>query len=543
MKEKLRPQGKEENIIFVSEDKHKVTFIDYDTSMIEDPEVPNPQYVDHGANAVCVAKPQRSGYEFSAWKCILSDGTQFTGSGDPWLNVTEDRIIQAVYEPNANIIVPDGNDYKLTMVDGTANGQTEPITAKGGDKITIAPITKTDGSQFQYWSVEPKDYTNLFVNGVATANGTFIMPNDDVTLTANFSSGNKPGGDNGNKPGGDNGNEPGGDNGNKPGTDSSKKYKVTVNYGSGSGEYAAGVTVNISAFAPESSSRVFSKWTTNNSGLGFANANAATTSFIMPAADVTVTANYRVRTDDDDDDDQPSRRPGTNTNTNTVTNRPSSSTGTTGTTGTVTNPETGSTNTGSTNNNGNKIYITKNGVSNTDVASISVDGSTDNFIVRITESAEATAAVEEALINKHGSLDGLAYFPMDISLYDSTGQNKITDTYGLNITVTMPIPDVLIQYGGNARVAAADNGNLQQLTPRFTTIDGIACISFVPPHFSPYVIYVDTNNLIAGQTLDATPSTGDPIHPKWFAAIGMACISIILFATSDGRRRRNFGAA
>lgn len=539
MKEKLRPQGKEENIIFVSEDKHKVTFIDYDTSLIVDPEVPNPQYVDHEANAVCVAKPQRSGYEFTEWKCILSDGTQFKGSGDPWLKVTEDRIIQAVYKPNANIIVPDGNDYKLTMKDGTANGQTE-LTAKGGDRINVAPVAKTDGSKFQYWTVEPNEHTNLLVDGVATANTTFIMPNADVTLTANFSGGSS-GGDNpgGNKPGGDN---PGGD---KPGgSDSAKKYKVTVNYGSGSGEYEAGVTVNISAFAPESSSRVFSKWTTNNSGLGFANANSATTSFIMPAADVTVTANYRVRTDDDDDDDQPSRRPGTNTSTTTtVTNRPSSSTGTTGTTGTVTNPATGSTNTVSTNNDGNKIYITKNGVSNKDVASISVDGSTDNFIVRITESAETTAAVEEALINKYGSLDGLAYFPMDISLYDSTGQNKITDTYGLNITVTMPIPDVLIQYGGNSRVAAADNGNLQQLTPRFTTIDGIACISFVPPHFSPYVIYVDTNNLTAGQTLDATPSTGDPIHPKWFAAIGMACISVILFVTSDGRRRRNFGTA
>ena len=262
-----------------------------------------------------------------------------------------------------------------------------------------------------------------------------------------------------------------------------------------------------------------------------------------------MTANYKVRSDDDDDDDDgPSRRPGTNTSTTTVPNRPgSSSTGTTGTTGTVTNPTSGSSNTGNTgstaNNNGNKIYITKNGVSNKDVASISVDGSTDNFIVRITESAEATAAVEEALINKYGSLDGLVYFPMDISLYDSTGQNKITDTYGLNITVTMPIPDVLIQYGGNSRVAAADNGNLQQLTPRFTTIDGIACISFVPPHFSPYVIYVDTSNLTAGQTLDSTPSTGDPIHPKWFAAIGMACISILLFVTSDGRKRKNYKAA
>ena len=92
-------------------------------------------------------------------------------------------------------------------------------------------------------------------------------------------------------------------------------------------------------------------------------------------------------------------------------------------------------------------------------------------------------------------------------------------------------------------LAAADNGVLQQITPRFTTIDGIACVSFIPPHFSPYVIYVDTNNLIAGQMLDATPATGDPIHPKWFAAIGMACVSILLFVLSDGRKRKNYRAA
>ena len=87
----------------------------------------------------------------------------------------------------------------------------------------------------------------------------------------------------------------------------------------------------------------------------------------------------------------------------------------------------------------------------------------------------------------------------------------------------MPIPDALIQYGGNAKVAAADNGYLQILNAKFTTIDGIACITFTPPHFSPYVIYVDTNNLIAGLSYDQTPQTGDPIHPKWFLAIGFAC--------------------
>lgn len=524
-----------DNIEFVGEDKHKVTFIDYDTTMLTDPQVDNPQYVSHGEDAICLSTPSRTGYEFSGWKCILADGTQFKGPGDPWKNVTEDRIIQAVYKPNSNIIVSDGNEYTLTIENGTANGTTGEIKAKGGDRITIIADTKTDGSTFQYWSVEPTGYSNLFVDGMGVNSTVFIMPNENVKITANFSGGNgdTPGG---NTPGG---NTPGG---NTPGGNDGTKYKLTVNYGSGSGEYAAGTTVSISAFAPDSSSKVFSRWSSSNASVGFASATSASTTLVMPESDLTVTANYKTRVDDDDDDDDDDSRrpgrPGTSTNTTTVNKTPNASTTTTttSTTGTVTDNTTG-------NNNGNKIYITKNGISNKDVASITVDGSTDNFIVRITESAEATAAAEESLINRYGSLDGIVYFPMDISLYDSTGQVKITDSYGLNITVTMPIPDVLIQYGGNARVAACDNGNLQQLTPRFTTIDGIACISFVPPHFSPYVIYVDTNNLIAGQMLDQTPSTGDPIHPKWFLAIGMACFSIILFATSDGRRKKSIKAA
>lgn len=414
---------------------------------------------------------------------------------------------------------PDGT-YTVTVNNGTGGGTYRP-----GTTVTITANAAPTGQTFTNWTA-----TGVTLANANTASTTFTMPSANVTVTANYSGGSNSGDNNNN---------------NNNNNDNTTKHKVTVNYGSGSGEYAAGETVNITANAPESSSRVFSRWTTSNSGLGFANANAVSTSFVMPATDVTVTANYRARTsdDDEDDDDSTSRRPGTNTSTNTVTNRPGSSTNTTGTTGTVNNPTNGTSSGTTNNNNGNRIYITKNGISNTDVASLAVSGSTDNFIVRITESAEATAAVEQALTNTYGSLNGLAYLPMDISLYDATGQNKITDSTGLNITVTMPIPDVLIQYGGNARVAAADNGNLVQLTPRFTTIDGIACISFVPPHFSPYVIYVDTNNLIAGQMLDSTPATGDPIHPKWFAAIGMACVSVLLFVLSDGRKRKKYRAA
>ena len=472
-----------------------------------------------GATVTITATPPSVGATFVNWTTTTT-GLKLT---DPTATTTTFLMPASNVTVTANYTTggtTNPTTYTVTVKNGTGGGKYAP-----GATVTIKANTPNTGASFVNWTTAT---AGVAFASATSATTTFKMPESDVTVTANFSDGT--------------GGQPSDPN-NPDNPSGTKKYKATVNYGSGSGEYEAGVTVNISAYAPESSSRVFSKWTTNNSGLGFANANAASTSFVMPAADVTVTANYKVRDDDDDDDDddRPSRRPGTNTSTNTVTNRPGSSSSTPGSTGTVNNPSSGAT--GTTDNNGNRIYITKNGISNTDVASLAVSGSTDNFIVRITESPEATAAVEQSLTNTYGTLQGLAYLPMDISLYDSTGQNKITDTHGLNITVTMPIPDVLIQYGGNARVAAADNGGLQQLTPRFTTIDGIACISFVPPHFSPYVIYVDTNNLIAGQMLDATPATGDPIHPKWFAAIGMACISILLFVASDGRRRKNYRAA
>lgn len=539
LKDALAKEHKQDNIVWAEYDKeYIVTWLDYDLSVIKQ------DTVLKGGSVTPPADPKRNGYKFTGWISRIG-GDVITDKDDPkpYENVTEDRTIIATYETDFKSVVSDGNDYQLTVNNGKAliGGEvvtTFPVSLKGGDSVTLMAA---DEEKFSVWTTDPREYISL-VDNPSAYTSLFTMPNKDVTVTANdaVDSGSQtPGGSGSDNPGGSGS---GGDNQGGSGSgdnDNKTKYKLTVNYGSGSGEYEAGTSVTISAYAPESSSRVFSRWTSNNSSLGFASATSATTTLVMPAADATVTANYKARVDDDDeDDDDTSRRPNTNTTT-TVTN-PSSNSGSNGsnTSGTVTN------NNNNNNNGGSKIYITKNGVSNKDLASVSVSGSTDNFIVRISETDEATAAAEEALINRYGSLDGLVYFPMDISLYDSTGQNKITDTYGLNITITMPIPDVLIQYGGNSRVAATDNGTLQALNPvKFTTIDGIACISFVPPHFSPYVIYVDTNNLTAGQTLDSTPSTGDPIHPKWFLALGMACVSVILFAASDGRKRKKYRTA
>ena len=62
---------------------------------------------------------------------------------------------------------------------------------------------------------------------------------------------------------------------------------------------------------------------------------------------------------------------------------------------------------------------------------------------------------------------------MDISLYDSTGRTKIADTSGISVNITLPLPDELVQYAGNNKIAAVSNGSLEDLSARFTTIDGV----------------------------------------------------------------------
>lgn len=187
---------------------------------------------------------------------------------------------------------------------------------------------------------------------------------------------------------------------------------------------------------------------------------------------------------------------------------------------------------------GTSVDVSKTGISNKGLVSATVNGSTDDFVLKISDSESARSAVEQALLNEYGSLDDIRYFAMDISLYDKTGTTKIQNTDGVSVTITMPIPDALTSYAGNNKAGAVVNGNtLEKLQAKFTTIDGVPCISFVATHFSPYTIYVDLNNMSATGTIDSTPVTGDPIHPKWFLSIGLALISVMLFFMKGSKRK------
>jgi hypothetical protein len=269
--------------------------------------------------------------------------------------------------------------------------------------------------------------------------------------------------------------------------------------------------VTISAYAT-GDGMAFDRWTTASTGVGFQNAVSPMTSFIMPAGNVAVTATFKAGLDSETGS-------GTPTNNN-------SGGGSEGGTGT----DDGSG--GGYNDSRTTVQITKPGIPSTDLASATVNGSNDYFVVKITDDPVATATAIEALQKQYGDINNIRYSAMDISLYDATGVTKITDTAGLTVDITIPLPNEVVQYGGNARVASVTGGVLDNLGARFTTIDGVPCISFTANHFSPYVIYVDTANLSAGD-MDDTPKTGDLFHPKWFLVVGLASMALLLFFKKD----------
>ena len=458
--------------------KLTVTFQDWDGTVIKEIKVSS------GGSIADADLPNTSN--------LVREGYLFIGWDRPLTNITESFTTMAVYKALSE------DDIVVRYINSVTKEVFYQTTIKKG---TVAPSIQTptvSGYTFKEWLpdiataiTENTDFYAVYEASNSNNNGS-ASPNPGTSTSPSPGTSTSPGNNNGNS--------------------TAKMYTLTVKNGSGSGSYVAGSQPIIVANDPAANQQ-FSTWSIDPANTTIASKVLSATVITMPAANVTVTANYTAKSGSN----RTSTSTGSGNSTNSNSNRRPSST----TTGTVSGGRT-------------TVVIDKNGLSNTGVVSATVNGSSDNFVIKITESAAASEEVVKALMAEYGSdISAIKYFPMDISLYDSTGNTKITDTTGLSISITLPLPDSLITYAGNNKVAGVVNSRLDKLSPKFSTISGVSCITFTAEHFSPYVIYVDTNNLTAGTIADNTPKTGDGIHPKWFLSMGLACISVVLFMKKD----------
>ena len=463
--------------------KWTVTFRDWDGTYITEIKVADGGSIT-GTDLPNTSGLVRKGYVFSGWDRTLT-------------NITADITTQAVYTALSedSIVVRYFNSVTKEMF--------YQITIDKGSVAPSVQIPPVSGYTFKEWLpdistalTEDTDFYAIYEANDSNNNSS-TSPNPGTSTSPSPGTSSSPGTNNGT---------------------TTKMYTLTVKNGSGSGSYIAGSQPIIVANDPAANQQ-FSSWSIDPGNTTIASKVLSATVITMPEANVTVTANYTAKSNSG--------------------NRTSTSTGSGNSTNSNSNRRPNSTTTGNVSGGRTTVVIDKNGLSNTGVVSATVNGSSDNFVIKITESASASEEVVKALMAEYGSdLSAIKYFPMDISLYDSTGNTKITDTTGLSISITLPIPDSLITYAGNNKVAGVVNSKLDKLTPKFSTISGVSCITFTAEHFSPYVIYVDTNNLTAGTIADSTPKTGDAIHPKWFLSLGLACLSMVFFMKKDKKTLR-----
>ncbi|MDE6740314.1 MAG: hypothetical protein K2K07_14620, partial [Lachnospiraceae bacterium] len=179
-----------------------------------------------------------------------------------------------------------------------------------------------------------------------------------------------------------------------------------------------------------------------------------------------------------------------------------------------------------------------------------MEGSEENYVLTITDSEEAKAAIGDVYKKIYGNRLPHNLCAYEISMTEAQTGVPITGLGKLSVEVTLPIPKGVGE--DNLHVVCLDaDGQLEEVENRVVSVDGMDALMFSAKHFSPYGIYNYGNNTVVadvqdGQAVfaslgkkDVSPDTGDySIHPKWFFSTGMICTAMALFFYRGGNRRR-----
>ena len=176
------------------------------------------------------------------------------------------------------------------------------------------------------------------------------------------------------------------------------------------------------------------------------------------------------------------------------------------------------------------VSLRSNVLTKPDCVQVDTNMITGSYNMIIADDVLAKQEMLDAYCSLYGNADNLLLYGFDISMQDENGI-PITGLGKKNLLLTVPVPDDMEPE--HARVLCVDeDGQLESVAAQLTEKNGQPCLQFYARHFSRYGIYTFLNEQgaqVSHGRLDASPDTGDRIHPKWFLCVGLIAAAMVLF--------------
>lgn len=158
---------------------------------------------------------------------------------------------------------------------------------------------------------------------------------------------------------------------------------------------------------------------------------------------------------------------------------------------------------------------------------LSFNGSNEKFVFDCLKDSYVNISVKEAYKRIYGDTVPGNLSTYTIYLTDKENNVRISKFGKQTLPVSIVLPENMPTT--NLHVICLDEyEQLEDLPFKVCEHDGSLCVDFDISHTGYYGIYSFNSTAVSLFNLDESPDTGDLIHPKWFLALGLFSLGLVL---------------
>lgn len=166
---------------------------------------------------------------------------------------------------------------------------------------------------------------------------------------------------------------------------------------------------------------------------------------------------------------------------------------------------------------------------------VSFTGGSERYILDVIKDSYVNLSVKDAYKRIYGDTVPANFTTYTIFMTEEDSGVRITkfgkQTYPINITLPDNMPT------SNLHIICIDEyDQLEDLPFTVKENDGKLSVEFNISHTGYYGLYSFNSTAVSKYDLDVSPDTGDPIHPKWFLAVGLLSLGLVLILIKGKER-------